>query len=101
VEAPVTGGPVRELLTTSRWEGMPAWAPVNQQFVFTTRRRGPEEIWLKSRQEGWERPLVTAQDFPGDATKLFMAPVLSPDGQRIAYTRVRLACRIRLGPGAV
>jgi len=91
VEAPVTGGPARDLLTTSQWEGMPAWAPINQQFVFTTKRRGAEEIWIKSRQEGWERPVVTSRDFPDDATKIFMGPIFSPDGQRIAYTRVSAA----------
>jgi mannose-6-phosphate isomerase-like protein (cupin superfamily) len=91
VEAPLDGGPVRELLATRRFEGMPAWSPVNQQFVFTTMRRGPQEIWLKSRSEGWERPLVTNEQFPQDLTAHFMAPVFSPDGQRIAYTRISAA----------
>jgi Tol biopolymer transport system component len=104
MEAPMAGGRVRELLATSRWEGMPAWAPMNQQFVFVTDRRGPMEIWLKSRAEGWERPLVTPQDFPGDPTRSFMGPVFSPDGSRISYTRSSAAgtfIRITLIAGGV
>jgi len=61
---------------------------VYPQFVYVTDRRGAEEIWLKGRQEGYERPLVTPKDFPDSETRSFLAPVFSPDGQRIAYERV-------------
>ena len=88
VEAPLDGSPPRTLLSTSRWEAMPAWSSAHEQFVYVTNRSGPEEIWLKSQREGWTRPLVTARDFPNAATRWFMAPVFSPDGTRIAYTRV-------------
>ena len=88
VEAPLDGSPPRTLLSTSRWEAMPAWSSAHEQFVYVTNRSGPEEIWLKSQREGWARPLVTARDFPNAPTRLFLAPVFSPDGTRIAYTRV-------------
>lgn len=89
VEIPVSGGgTVRPLLTTNRDEMFPAWSPTGKQFAYVTNRNGPQEIWMKSVQEGWERPLVTQRDFPDDENRYFLTPALSPDGSRIAYARV-------------
>jgi serine/threonine protein kinase len=76
------------LLTTSRSEMDPAWSPLGDQVAFTTDRSGHEEIWLRSQNGDWERPLVTPQDFGEHKTTLLSAAAFSPDGQRIAYYRL-------------
>jgi Tol biopolymer transport system component len=89
VEIPLGGGDtVRPLLTTNRDEMFPAWSPVGKQFAYVTNRDGQQEIWLKSVQEGWERPLVTQRDFPDDENRAFMTLAFSPDGSRVAYSRM-------------
>jgi Tol biopolymer transport system component len=89
VELPLDGSPPRNLLATRRTEYGPAWSPVADQFAYVTDRRGVSEIWLKSRKEGWNRPLVTPRDFPKSGSPQFLPPVFSPDGTRIAYAVVR------------
>jgi serine/threonine protein kinase len=89
VEIPVSGGDtLHPLLATNRDETYPAWSPVGKQFAYVTNRDGPPEIWMKSLQEGWERPLVTQRDFPDDENRAFVTPAFSPDGSRIAYGRM-------------
>jgi serine/threonine protein kinase len=89
VEIPVSGADtIRPLLTTNRDETYPAWFPAGKQFAYVTNRDGPPEIWMKSLQEGWERPLVTQRDFPDDENRAFLTPAFSPDGSRIAYARM-------------
>jgi Tol biopolymer transport system component len=88
VELPLAGGPVRPLLATSRNELFPVWSPKGSMFAYVTDRSGRKEIWLKSTQEGGERPLVTQRDFPDDETLWLMTPAISPDGSRIAYARL-------------
>jgi len=88
VEVPLAGGPVRPLLATSRNELFPVWSPKGSMFAYVTDRGGRKEIWLKSTAEGWERPLVTQRDFPDDETLWLLTLAISPDGSRIAYSRV-------------
>jgi Tol biopolymer transport system component len=88
VEVPLAGGPVRPLLATSRNELFPAWSPKASTFAYVTDRSGRKEIWLKNTQEGLERPLVTQRDFPDDETLWLLTLAISPDGTRIAYSRV-------------
>jgi Tol biopolymer transport system component len=88
VEIPLAGGPLRPLLATSRNELFPAWSPKGETFAYVTDRSGRKEIWLKSTLEGWERPLVTQRDFPDDETIWLATPAISPDGGRIAYSRI-------------
>ena len=88
VEIPLAGGPVRPLLATSRNDLFPVWSPKSSIFADVTDRSGRKEIWLKSPQEGWDRPLVTQHDFPGDETLWLLTPAISPDGSRIAYSRI-------------
>jgi len=65
----------------------PTWSPDGSQYAFVTDRNGNQEIWLRSREGQWERPLITANDFANSRTYLLDAPTFSPDGQRIAYER--------------
>ena len=64
LEVPLDGTPIRRLLATSRNEMDPAWSPTRPEYAFVTDRNGPTEIWLRSRDGVWERPLVTAASFP-------------------------------------
>lgn len=87
IEIPLDGKQVRNLLATSRAEKMPAWAPDGDSFAFITNRSGVEEIWLRSGNGEWERPLVTKSDFSDGLTSLIASITFSPDGQRIAFQR--------------
>jgi Tol biopolymer transport system component len=84
-EVPLNGDPVRPLLATSRSEQYPNWAPSGTQYAYTTDASGTPELWLRSVQEGWARPLVTV-GLQGTADWVRLErPVFSPDGQRVAY----------------
>ncbi len=86
VEIPLAGGPARPLIATSRSEYMPSWS--EKGLAFITDRTGQQQIWMRGRNEDWERPIVTARDFQaaGQQVTVFMGPALSPDGTRIAYS---------------
>jgi Tol biopolymer transport system component len=85
VEVPLQGGPVRPLLSTARSEQFPAWAPSGTQYVYATDAGGTAELWLRSTQEGWARPLLArGAEGAADWSRL-QFPVFSPDGQKIAY----------------
>jgi Tol biopolymer transport system component len=84
VELPLDGSAPRTLLATSLPEFAPAWSPLGDQFAYITRRNGSDELWVRSTQGNWDRPVVTAKDFP--TLEALLSPVFSPDGSRIAYT---------------
>ena len=87
-EVPVDGSPHRTLLATSRNEMDPAWSPSTRQYAFVTDRTGSQQIWLRSQEDQWERPVVTEHDFRDARIYLLGTPAFSPDGQRIAYVRL-------------
>ncbi len=84
-DVPLNGNPIQPLLTTSRNEDFPAWAPFGVQYAYSTNASGNPQLWLRSVQEGWARPLVTPG--PPGLTDWYRleAPVFSPDGRQIAY----------------
>ena len=55
--------------------------------AFLTYRTGQPEVWIRSPRGEWENPIVTQKDFPDEKTISFSCAVLSPDGQRVAYSR--------------
>src|SRR5262249_37207952 len=75
------------VLASSRNEMDPAWSVAASQMAFTTDRSGMDEIWLRSQNGEFERPLVTSRDFPNNPTYIMASPTVSPDGQRVAYYR--------------
>jgi Tol biopolymer transport system component len=84
---PLDGGPLRPFLSSTRNEQEPAWSPTGAQYAFATDRTGSQQIWLRSQQGDWERPLVTDADFGGSRTMMFSGLAFSPDGRRLAYSR--------------
>ena len=85
----VETGKAQRWMATERDEYMAAWSAKQQRMVYVTTRNGPQEIWIQGRT-GTARPLVTAKDFPPGTTQWFIAPDLSPDGDRVMYTRMEL-----------
>jgi serine/threonine protein kinase len=86
VLVPLDGSPPRPVLVTSRNELDPSWSRQDRQFAYISDRTGKEQVWLRSRDGQWERPLVTDDDFP-EASRYFGGLSFSPDGQRLAYQR--------------
>ena len=84
VSAALDGSSVSRLIETSRSESMPAWASNVRRLIYVTDRNGPPEIWIR-REDASDRPLVTPKDFPNFPIRWFMAPTLSPDGNRAIY----------------
>ena len=86
IAVPLGDGPVRTLLGSSRTEQMADASPASPQLVYVTDRRGAQEVWITSLAEGWDRPLFTPENLEvdGGPAQLFLAPVFSPDGRRVA-----------------
>ena len=76
-----------QTMSTERDQLMPSWAVKQPLLTFVTDRNGPNEIWLHS-PSGPDRPLVMQSDFPAGSTQAFMAPAISPDGDRVIFARV-------------
>lgn len=83
-EFPLDGSPPRPFLANSVPEFGPSWSPRGDQFAFITERRGNDELWVRSPEGRWDRPIVTVDEFPNLQT--LVGPSFSPDGSRIAYT---------------
>ncbi|HUP45716.1 MAG TPA: protein kinase [Thermoanaerobaculia bacterium] len=78
---------VAPFLATTRLERSPAASRSGNEIAYVTNRSGKQEVWLRSEDGAWERPIVSNKDFRGDATLLLGNIGFSPDGQRIAYQR--------------
>ena len=87
VEVPLDGSLPKPLLATARNESSPSWSSAGDAMAFITDRRGESEIWLRSADGYWERPVVRQTDFPNDPGRDFQSVALSPDGTRVVYFR--------------
>ena len=84
VRIPVDGSDVQTLLASPRSEKTPTWSPTGSQLVYVTNARGMDEIWARSIEEGWTRPIIPRQPGADSWTNLNRAS-FSPDGVRIVY----------------
>ena len=87
VEIPLDGSPNRSLLATSRNELDATFTSDGSQYAYVSDKGGLLQIWLRSRDGQFERPIVGRNQFPDDQTLALGAPALSPKGDRIAYQR--------------
>ncbi len=84
MEFPIDGGAPTPILATSLPEYGPSWSPDGDQLAFVTQQRGSDELWVRSPEGHWDRPVVTLKEFP--TLQTLISPVFSHDGTRIAYT---------------
>ncbi len=84
IELPLDGSESRTILSTDLPEFGPSWSPKGDQFAFVTQRNGTDELWIRSPEGNWDRPVVTAKEFP--TLQSLISPAFSPDSARIAYT---------------
>ena len=85
IEIPLDGSRYTSMLAGSRMETDPAWSPLGNQYAYVSGRTGRPEIWLRSRDGSFEKPLVTSTAFKDGATYMLAELAFSPDGQRLAY----------------
>jgi Tol biopolymer transport system component len=82
VEVPLDSSPVKTLLATSRNETNPSWSPDGAQFAYVQNSVGPgTEIWLRTVDGDWSRPLLSSTRPAVTHTN----PRFSPDGRRLVY----------------
>jgi len=86
IEVSLDGATPATLLSTSREEVAPSWAPDGLHFAYATNRDGSHEIRLRNRRDGSERRVAGEQDFP-DKSDGLLDCAISPDGLRVAYRR--------------
>ena len=87
VEIPLDGSPSRRLLATSRNELDSSFMADGSQYAYISDKGGLLQIWLRSRDGKFERPIVGRNQFPDDQTLALGSPAVSPKGDRIAYQR--------------
>ena len=78
---------LRKPLATARNEMDPVWSPTGDQYAFVSDRSGFLEIWMRSRDGQWERPVVSGRDFGTSPTVTLGSLAFSPDGRTLVYHR--------------
>jgi eukaryotic-like serine/threonine-protein kinase len=95
VSLSVEDGTARTMTSTGGQNNEAAWSANQAKLAWVTNRSGPVEIWIRL-PDGTARAAVTASDFPVGTTKRLMDPTLSPDGDRLIYSRIDHAGVMRL-----
>jgi Tol biopolymer transport system component len=80
----VDGSAPTPIVATNLPEFGPSWSPTGDQLAFVTEQHGTDELWVRSPEGHWDRPIVTTKEFP--TLQTIVSPIFSPDGTRIAYT---------------
>jgi len=81
---PLDGSAPTPILATNLPEYGPSWSPNGDQLAYITEQKGNDELWVRSPEGNWDRPIVTLKEFP--TLQTLVSPTFSPDGTRIAYT---------------
>jgi len=84
VELSLSGGPPRVVVGSSQNDGSAAWSPDGRRLAYVSDRRGPDEVWTRTRDDYSDQPLITPADFPGPAPGRIMSVRYSPDGERLS-----------------
>lgn len=87
VAASVKDASLRTWIRSQRMTGMPRWAAKGERFVYDTASHGEDGIWLHE-SDGSERPVLKQSAFSPGTGSRFVNPSLSPDGGRLAVTRI-------------
>ena len=85
VSASLSDASVERVISSEVVTGMPAWALHRKAFVYTSDRSGSSAIWM--RGEDGDRQIVTEDAFPSGSKGSFILPTLSPQADRVLYTR--------------
>jgi serine/threonine protein kinase/Tol biopolymer transport system component len=85
VSASLSDASAERVISSETATGMPAWALHRKAFVYASDRSGSSAIWM--RGEDGDRPIVTADAFPAGTRNSFLLPALSPQADRVLYTR--------------
>lgn len=96
IEIPLGAGVPGAMLATSRAERDPVWSPSKPEYAFVSNRSGLEEIWLRSADGTWERPIARPPDFSTESVASFSSLSFSPDGRRIAFQASAEAAEARI-----
>ena len=87
VSISVEDGSGSTLISSGRFESMPSQSSNQGKLAWVSNRNGPFEVWVRGSDRA-EHPAVTGADFPAGTNRWFIAPAISPDGQRVIYQRV-------------
>ena len=85
LSASLSDASVERVISSEAATGMPAWALHRNMFVYASERSGSSAIWM--RGDDGERPIVTAESLPTAAKGSLILPILSPQADRVLYTR--------------
>ena len=85
VSASLSDASIERVISSEVTTGMPAWGSHRNQFVYSSERSGSSAIWM--RNEDGDRPIVTADAFPSASKSSLILPTLSPQADRVLYTR--------------
>ncbi|HYL75076.1 MAG TPA: protein kinase [Bryobacteraceae bacterium] len=85
VSASLSDASVERVISSEAPTGMPAWALHRTEFVYASERSGSSAIWM--RGEDGDRPIVTAGALSSESRNSFILPTLSPQADRVLYTR--------------
>jgi Tol biopolymer transport system component len=100
VRVPLDGSLMQTLRASAWYEASPSWSRRSGEIAYVCDRRGAPEIWMYDPRSGWQRPAVKREDFGNTDTFGLFDPVVSPDGQRIAYSRLGRTIGIWISPVA-
>lgn len=78
---PLAGGAPTVVASTASNDAHPAWSADGERLFFVSNRSGQYEVWSARASDGLDPVQVTS------LSRILGGPAVSPDGQRIAYTR--------------